>query len=84
MTAYLMAFESTHAAMASEATLGRDNVRMVPVPRAISAGCGIALVFEAETDADAHATASRCHEAQGLASLYEKKSRSEYRLVCAL
>ena len=50
-----MAFESTHAAMASEAALGAAHAHaaMIPTPRAISAGCGMSMRFDAEDDAAA-------------------------------
>ncbi len=46
---YVIAFESTHAAMAASAALTDAHERFdtIPVPTAISAGCGIALRFRA-------------------------------------
>ncbi len=48
MSVYVIAFESTHAAMAASKALSDAGVRFetIPVPTAISAGCGIALRFE--------------------------------------
>lgn len=45
-----MTFVSTHAAMASSKTLASGGVDFwtIPTPREISAGCGIALRFDAE------------------------------------
>ena len=40
---YLMTFESTHAAISTEKLLKPAEVRVMPVPRFISASCGIAL-----------------------------------------
>lgn len=40
---YLMTFESTHAAISTEKLLKDAEVRVMPVPRFISASCGIAL-----------------------------------------
>ena len=53
-----MAFESTHAAMASEAALeaAHAHAAMIPTPRAISAGCGMSMRFDAEDDAAADTT----------------------------
>lgn len=41
----VLAFASTHDALASEAVLGDMGIEVVPIPtpRAVSAGCGIAL-----------------------------------------
>ena len=40
---YLITFESTHAAISTEKLLKPAEVRVMPVPRFISASCGIAL-----------------------------------------
>lgn len=41
----MLAFASTHDALAAEALLGQMGVDVVPIPtpRVVSAGCGIAL-----------------------------------------
>ncbi len=80
---YVMAFESTHAAMASEAALAAScaHVAMIPTPRAISAGCGMSMRFHAEDDAHASALADVCAEAKGLAALYREASKADYVLV---
>lgn len=70
MEDFVIAFESTHAAMASEKALSRFGATMLPVPRAISAGCGMALRFKAAGADEARAIASSAKEACGLATLY--------------
>ncbi len=40
---YLMTFESTHAAISTEKLLKPAGVRIMPVPRFISASCGISI-----------------------------------------
>lgn len=67
---YVIAFESTHAAMASERALLGIRAVMLPTPRAISAGCGMALKFEAGDADEAREKASLAKEAHGLATLY--------------
>lgn len=67
---FLVSFESTHAAMASEKVLSRFGATMLPVPKAISAGCGMALHFKAEGPEEAKEMASLAKEARGLATLY--------------
>ena len=46
--AYVLAFDSTHAAMAAASALDGAAVAyaLIPTPRAISAGCGMALRFD--------------------------------------
>ena len=55
--AYVLAFESTHAAMAAASALDEAHVRyaLIPTPRSISAGCGMALRFDcgARTEVEA-------------------------------
>lgn len=49
MSKYVVAFESTHGAISSRRVLEKIvTVRTIPVPRSLSAACGIALVFEGE------------------------------------
>lgn len=81
--AYVLSFESTHAAMASEAALeaAHAGAAMIPTPRAISAGCGMSLRFLAQGDAAARETAALCVEARGLAALYEEIDAKAYALV---
>lgn len=67
---FVIAFESTHAAMASEKALARYGAVMMPVPRAISAGCGMALRFKAADAEAAKAMASAAEDARGMATLY--------------
>ena len=40
---YLLTFESTHAAISTEKLLKPAEVRIMPVPRFISASCGISI-----------------------------------------
>ena len=79
---YVMAFESTHAAMASEAALGAAHAHaaMIPTPRAISAGCGMSMRFDAEDDA-AGMLARVCVDARGLSALYREMSKTEFELL---
>ena len=59
MPVYVIAFESTHAAMAAEASFGSVPHAMIPTPRQITASCGMALRFEAEDDAAARGLFAR-------------------------
>lgn len=46
---YVVAFESTHGAIAARKILDKTGtIRTIPVPRSISAACGIAIAFDEE------------------------------------
>ena len=46
---YVISFESTHGAIAARRVLDKSGmIKTIPVPRAISAACGIAISFEEE------------------------------------
>ena len=84
MNTYVIAFESTHAAMATERALAAHaKTTMLPVPKAISAGCGMALKYDAADDAAALAIAQRSPDAHGLARLFRQEDAA-YTEVTAL
>ncbi len=74
MASFLMAFESTHAAMAAHASLSDTDIAhaMIPTPRSITAGCGMTLCFKASNNEEARACIAGIKEAHGLASLYRE------------
>lgn len=74
MPVYVIAFESTHAAMAAEASFGSVPHAMIPIPRQITASCGMALRFEAEDDAAARGLFARQDAPAGLAKLFREES----------
>ena len=80
MPRYLLAFESTHAAMAANKALAAVAPAVIPTPRAITASCGMSLRFEAECDREAVALACGVKEARGLAALYADEA-GEYTLL---
>lgn len=80
MPRYLLAFESTHAAMAANKALAAAAPAVIPTPRAITASCGMTLRFEAEGAAEARALAASVPAAHGLAALYADEA-GEYTLV---
>lgn len=69
--------------MASEAALGAAHAHatMIPTPRAISAGCGMSMRFDAEDDAAAGRLARACVDARGLSALYREMSKTEFELL---
>lgn len=82
MNTYLIAFESTHAAMATERALAAHvKTTMLPTPKAISAGCGMSLKYAASDDEDAARVASQSPGARGLATLYRQSGESYERVV---
>ncbi|MEG2746008.1 MAG: DUF3343 domain-containing protein [Gordonibacter sp.] len=80
---YVVAFESTHAAMAAASVLEARGARMIPTPRAISASCGMSLRFDAPSDGAARAFAADVPDVRGLAALYAQEGEG-YRLVAQL
>ena len=69
MPRYLLAFDSTHAAMAANKALAAVGPAVIPTPR-----------FEAEDAAEARALAASVPAAHGLAALYADEA-GEYTLV---
>ena len=66
---YVLAFESTHAALAAQKKLASFNPHIIPTPSNIAAGCGMSLKFSA-TD-DEHAMGILCQADVGRgAALY--------------
>lgn len=70
---YVIAFESTHAAMAADDALHDIGRAMIPTPRQITASCGMALRLEASNDEDARVLVARLGEAASLARLYKEE-----------
>ena len=52
---YLITFESTHAAIQTEKLLKPAEVTIMPVPRFISASCGISIRIRPDKHEDAEA-----------------------------
>ncbi len=73
---YVMAFESTHAAMAAYHALAHAKPAMIPTPKAISAGCGMSLRFAAQDAFAVLALAESVGQIKGLASLYADEDGS--------
>lgn len=73
MDTYVVAFESTHAAMASQRALAdMPGFALIPTPASISAGCGMSLMFAAACDPAAIKAARSSQAARGLAALYRR------------
>ena len=58
---FVLAFESTHAAMAAQTAFSQAgrSFALIPTPREISAGCGMSLKFKAKGAAEAKAFAAQ-------------------------
>lgn len=77
MNTYVIAFESTHAAMATERALKPlAKITMLPTPKAISAGCGMSIKFEATDDAEAVSLAGNSPDAKGMAALFRQEGET--------
>lgn len=70
MGTYIVAFESTHAAMAADDALSATPHALIPTPRGITADCGMALRFEAEDDERARAAVETARIQTSLFALY--------------
>ena len=72
---FVLAFESTHAAMAAQSTFSKAgrSFALIPTPREISAGCGMSLKFKELDDTAALAFVEEAVPADALrcAALYD-------------
>ncbi|WP_297155960.1 DUF3343 domain-containing protein [uncultured Ellagibacter sp.] len=72
---FVLAFDSTHAAMAAQAAFkaAGASFALIPTPREISAGCGMSLKFKAADAAEAQAFVADTvtGDAAKCATLYE-------------
>lgn len=70
MASFVLAFESTHAAMAAQKGFAAAGLGfcLIPTPREISAGCGMSLKFEATS---ASALPELADDVRAAAALYE-------------
>lgn len=80
-SSFVLAFESTHAAMAAQVAFKNEGVSfaLIPTPREISAGCGMSLKFKAPSDGEARALARRAlpSDVRACAKLYEAQGYTE-------
>lgn len=67
---FLLTFDSTHDALAAQSALKYLKPRIIPVPRVISAGCGMALHFEAEDEQHARTISFDLRSKDVQSSLY--------------
>ena len=86
MSTYVIAFESTHAAMAASRALEAAGTafRTIPTPRAISAGCGIALMFDADDPAPVLAVVRGDGSTTAGAALFRKDGAAAFERLCAV
>lgn len=77
---YVIAFDSTSGAMAALQAFDDRKIRhrTIPLPAAISAGCGLAALVETDDIAPILKVARESEESNALASLYLQKSKTEY------
>lgn len=65
-----IAFDSTHAAMASQKKLAAFSPAVIPTPREITASCGMTLLLKSQYAAEAWALISASADISALCSFY--------------
>lgn len=80
---FVLAFDSTHAAMAADKAFAGMGAALIPTPRAITAGCGMSLKFSAESNTAAVLRAQSVEAAHNLTTLYRAEGQS-YTLIVRL
>lgn len=81
-SSFLLAFDSTHCALAAQQALEHLKPRLIPIPRSITAGCGMALRFEADDDLKARAIFATLRDQDIQSHLYLIAEESaSYRLL---
>lgn len=70
---FVLSFESTFAALAAQKALAAIKPAVIPVPREISASCGMALRFKALTTEEARSLVEEAlsEDERKLSALYE-------------
>ena len=77
MPAYVIAFDSTHAAMAADDALCDVPRAMIPTPRQITASCGMALRLDLTDDGSALRLLAIADPSGRLARLYREVPSSD-------
>jgi hypothetical protein len=84
-TVFLVACDTTYAAMSMQRGLAAINPTVIPTPREISEACGMALRFNARSGIEAREIVEAILQARGFCALYaETDSPQRYTLVCRL
>lgn len=81
MNDYVLTFDSTHAALSAQKALVQAEVSCftIPTPRAISAGCGIALKLQRETAEAVQSLVARTGASPH--GVYLQKNREEFERI---
>lgn len=66
----VIAFESTHAALASEKALADMGAKLIPTPRAITASCGMSLRLAVDKADEARARLAALSDIHDLYTCY--------------
>ena len=75
----LVAFESTHAAMAAQKALKPLNCVILPTPREITASCGMSLKVKEHSNIEIEELLHAAAVQEALYVLYQIENRSTYR-----
>jgi hypothetical protein len=82
---FLVACDTTYAAMTMQESLAALKPTVIPTPRDISESCGMSLRFGAEDEQKAREIVSAIPQAKGFCALYaETATYQHYELICQL
>jgi hypothetical protein len=82
---FLVACDTTYAAITMQGSLVALNPAVIPTPRDITESCGMSLRFNAEDAREAHEIVSAVPQARGFCALYtETIPHQHYELICRL
>ena len=82
---FLIACDTTYAALTVQRSLADSNPTVIPTPRDITESCGMALRFAAADQPKARELAENIKEARGFCSLYQEvEEHRRYDLICHL
>jgi hypothetical protein len=82
---FLVACDTTYAAMTMQGSLVALKPVVIPTPRDITESCGMALRFDAQDEQEARTIVSAVPQARGFCALYaETIPHRHYELICRL
>jgi hypothetical protein len=82
---FLVACDTTYAAMTMQGSLAARKPVVIPTPRDISESCGMSLRFSAQDEREAREVVGAVPQARGFCALYaEAAAHQHYELICRL
>ncbi|MCL1799127.1 MAG: DUF3343 domain-containing protein [Eggerthellaceae bacterium] len=80
--AYLLAFDSTYAALVAQRALAKYLPHIIPTPRQVSAGCGMSVKFFARDVHQAQAIRRETGLDEDASTLYACSNESYHAVSC--